>query len=156
MPRNPRVYADLLESKIAQHGTPVWLINTGWVGGGLKDGKRISLTYSRAIVRAILNGSLEKQEFVTETAFGLAVPKACEGVPSGLLMPRENWADSNAYDAAAAQLNTLFEDNAKTFKPKWAKGFAIAKPFACALIPPICPHACAKATVPNHMMPLPI
>ena len=115
MPRAPQVYADLLKAKLAKHGTAVWLINTGWVGGAYGTGERISLTHSRAIVRAILNGSLAKGDFETDSAFGLSVPTACDGVPSALLMPRENWADSNAYDSTAAELLALFADNAKTF-----------------------------------------
>ena len=111
MPRRPQVYADLLKDKLAKHATPVWLINTGWIGGAYGMGQRISLTYSRAI----LDSSLAAQEFVTEAAFGLAVPTACKGVPSGLLMPRKNWPDSNAYDLTAAKLNTQFRENAKSF-----------------------------------------
>lgn len=39
MPFKPQVYADLLAQKIEQHGTNVWLVNTGWTGGKYGIGK---------------------------------------------------------------------------------------------------------------------
>ncbi len=39
MPFKPQVYADLLAQKIEQHGTNVWLVNTGWTGGKYGFGK---------------------------------------------------------------------------------------------------------------------
>ena len=55
---HPGKYAELLAERIKQHGTTVWLVNTGWSGGGFETSQRISLKYSRAIVDAILDGSL--------------------------------------------------------------------------------------------------
>jgi phosphoenolpyruvate carboxykinase (ATP) len=43
MPLSPDTYARMLGQKIREHGTDVWLINTGWTGGGHGVGKRISL-----------------------------------------------------------------------------------------------------------------
>ena len=45
--------------------------------------------------------------------FGFAVPLAVEGVPERLLDPRANWADAAAYDAAAASLAAMFDDNCR-------------------------------------------
>ena len=56
---HPSKYAELLAERIKQHGTTVWLVNTGWSGGGFETGQRMSLKYSRAIVDAILDGSLQ-------------------------------------------------------------------------------------------------
>ena len=47
---HPSKYAELLAERIKQHGTTVWLVNTGWSGGGFETGQRMSLKYSRAIV----------------------------------------------------------------------------------------------------------
>ena len=56
---HPSKYAELLAERIKKHGTKVWLVNTGWSGGGFETGQRMSLKYSRAIVDAILDGSLQ-------------------------------------------------------------------------------------------------
>ena len=116
MPRAPQEYANLLGTKLENSGANVWLINTGWVGGAYGVGNRISLTHTRALIRAILSGNLQAQEFWTEPAFGLAIPKACDGVPSALMNPRENWADSNAYDLAAADLRGRMAENFQRFE----------------------------------------
>jgi len=56
--RHPTVYAEMLKSKMQEHSANAWLINTGWTGGkfGSKDGKRIPLRYTRAIIDAIHSG----------------------------------------------------------------------------------------------------
>lgn len=47
MPFKPQVYADLLAQKIEQHGTNVWLVNTGWTGGKYGIGKVNNVFNSR-------------------------------------------------------------------------------------------------------------
>ena len=117
LPRPPVSYAKQLADKIAKHGTNVWLINTGWTGGGYSTGgKRFDLKYTRAIVDAILNGSLLKAEYAQDPIFGLHLPKAVVGVPSDVLMPRNTWNDGNAYDTTAKKLAAAFRDNDKQFE----------------------------------------
>lgn len=61
---HPMVYASLLADRIEKHGTRVWLVNTGWVGGPCgKGGNRIPLKYTRAIVDAIHSGELEGVQY---------------------------------------------------------------------------------------------
>ena len=57
------VYAGLFMNKIKAHKVNCWLVNTGFVGLPYGEGERIKITYSRAIVRNILNGDLEREEF---------------------------------------------------------------------------------------------
>lgn len=111
LPLDPSVYAELLGEKIAKHGSSVYLINTGWTGGGYGVGKRMSLPATRAIVTAALNGSLNDVEYEVEPFFGLAVPKSCPGVDSSILNPKNSWADKAEYDRVAKKLAAKFVEN---------------------------------------------
>jgi phosphoenolpyruvate carboxykinase (ATP) len=115
LPLRPKVYAELLGEKIARHGAKVWLVNTGWTGGGYGVGQRMKLSYTRAMIRAAMSGRLDGIAYETEPVFGLSVPAAVPDVPSELLMPRNTWADKDAYDAKAKQLFGMFEENFKKF-----------------------------------------
>ncbi len=112
---HPAKYAELLAEKIKKHDADVWLVNTGWSGGGFGVGSRIKLRYTRAIVDAIHSGELNGIETVTDKVFGVAIPTACPGVPSEILLPRQTWADGAAYDASAAKLATLFTENFRQY-----------------------------------------
>jgi len=115
LPRHPEVYGRMLAELIERNGAQVWLVNTGWTGGAYGTGTRMSIKHTRALLRAALDGSLAKAEFETEPFFGLAIPKALEGVPSEVLNPRGNWADKAAYDRTARDLQSRFEKNFETF-----------------------------------------
>ena len=116
MPRHPTVYAKLLGQKMAQHGADCWLVNTGWSGGGYGVGERMAIQHTRALVNAALNGELADASFTEDANFGVLVPDACPGVPDEVLNPRNTWSDKDAYDAQAAHLTRLFEDNFKQFE----------------------------------------
>lgn len=109
--RHPSVYAELLAAKMRMHGTNVWLVNTGWSGGGPGVGKRMKLAYTRAIIDAIHAGSLGNVEMAADPIFGVAVPTSCPSVPSEILQPRNAWSDGKAFDAAAWHLADLFHKN---------------------------------------------
>lgn len=111
LPLDPSVYANMLAEKVEKSGASVYLVNTGWNG----TGKRTKLAYTRAMVTAALNGELEKGEFVTDPFFGVAVPTACEGVPSELLIPANTWEDKAAYEAKAKELAKSFVENFKKY-----------------------------------------
>lgn len=115
MALHPKVYAELLAKKIDEHGSKVWLINTGWSGGGYGVGSRMKLSYTRAMINAAFSGELDNVEFVTEPFFGLSIPTSCPGVPSEVLNPRQTWADKGAYDATAEKLKAMFDENYKKF-----------------------------------------
>lgn len=116
MVHHPSVYADLLGKKIAEHNATCWLVNTGWSGGAANGaGQRMKIAYTRAMIRHILNGELEKVETRLDPTFGIAVPVSCPDVPTEVLTPRNTWADKEAYDAAARDLAQRFNDNFKKY-----------------------------------------
>jgi len=104
MPRNPGVYARMLGEKLDQHGTDVYLVNTGWSGGPHGEGARMDITLTRAMVRAALGGALRDVEYDEDPVFRVAVPRTCLDVPAEILSPRNTWADGTAYDARAKKL----------------------------------------------------
>jgi len=115
MVHHPSVYANLLRDKINQHGSQVWLVNTGWSGGPYGVGERMKIYHTRAMLKAAINGDLDGLEFVKDGFFGLSIPTACPGVPTDVLNPRNTWADKEAYDKQAAHLVHLFQENFKQF-----------------------------------------
>ena len=86
---HPSKYAELLAEKMRKHNARVWLVNTGWGGGGYGMGKRISLKNTRAIIDAIHGGSLAKAKTERDPVFGFDVVTECPNVPSEILSPRE-------------------------------------------------------------------
>ncbi len=111
LPRPPMVYAEWLARRLDEHGSDVWLLNTGWTGGPYGVGQRFPLKHTRTFVTAILNGSLTAGKFTVEPVFGLSVPTDVPGVPRDLLHPRHTWKDKAAYDRQAADLAAKFRAN---------------------------------------------
>ncbi|MBS1664699.1 MAG: phosphoenolpyruvate carboxykinase (ATP) [Bacteroidetes bacterium] len=111
LPLHPGRYADLLGAKIRQQGVKVWMINTGWSGGPFGKGKRIDLTYTRAMINAALAGALDTVEYQAHPVFGMAMPCSCPGVPKELLSPRNTWPDKAAYDEMASTVAGWFTKN---------------------------------------------
>jgi len=116
LPRHPGVYAEMLGERLRKSGAKVWLVNTGWSGGGYGVGRRMKLWYTRAMVTAALDGSLDSADFTDDPVFGLSVPSTVPHVPSEVLRPRDTWADGSAYDAAAQKLAGMFKENFKRFE----------------------------------------
>ncbi|MEA2766724.1 MAG: phosphoenolpyruvate carboxykinase [Gemmatimonadaceae bacterium] len=112
---HPTKYAKMLGRLLNEHAAHVWLINTGWSGGAYGTGKRIKLSYTRAIARAALAGELDNVKTETDPVFGLAVPTEIKGVPNKVLSPRATWPDPAAYDAQARKLAAMFRENFETF-----------------------------------------
>ncbi len=88
MPLDPMVYAKMLGERIADGRTRVYLVNTGWIGGGYGVGHRIELAYTRSLVARALDGTIEDSEFVHDDIFNVDIPTTCHGVPDGILVPR--------------------------------------------------------------------
>lgn len=116
LPLHPLVYAHLLEKRLKEHGTQVWLLNTGWIGGPYGVGKRIDLPYTRAMIKAVLNGSLLKGSFIKEDVFELDVPAHVDQVPDDILFPHKSWKDQDDYYLKARKLAQEFKNNFLKFQ----------------------------------------
>ena len=117
MPRHPSVYATMLGERIARHNAKCWLVNTGWSGGAYGVGERIRIAYTRAMVRAALDGKLAEVAMQRDHHFGLNIPELCPDVPADVLDARTAWADPSAYDEAARGVARRFEGNFRQFEP---------------------------------------
>jgi phosphoenolpyruvate carboxykinase (ATP) len=115
MPLHASKYAAMLGKRITEHGTRVYLINTGWTGGPYGVGKRMNLAHTRAMVTAALNGEMDKVPVKHHTIFNLDMPTSCPGVPDEVLDPRNTWSDKNRYDASVKRLAALFVKNFEKF-----------------------------------------
>ncbi|WP_312580189.1 phosphoenolpyruvate carboxykinase (ATP) [Clostridium sp.] len=113
---NPSVYAKLLGEKITKYNTEVYLVNTGWSGGAYGVGKRMNLTYTRAMVKAALNGQLKNIDFEEHEIFKVLVPKEVPNVPGEILNPKNTWTNKEEYDIKAKELAKKFNDNFQKFK----------------------------------------
>jgi phosphoenolpyruvate carboxykinase (ATP) len=113
LPRPPAFYSRMLQQRLTQHGAGVWLVNTGWTGGGIGKGRRIALGITRQLVQAALGGQLKGVSFAPDPVFGVLVPTACPGVPAEVLRPRATWPDPSAYDRQARMLAELFQRDFK-------------------------------------------
>ncbi|MDQ6886902.1 MAG: phosphoenolpyruvate carboxykinase (ATP) [Gemmatimonadota bacterium] len=112
---HPTKYASMLGTLLQQHHARVWLVNTGWTGGAYGTGSRIRLSHTRAMVRAALDGILDKLPTWVDPVFGLAVPVSVPNVPAEVMHQRESWPDRSAYDAQAAKLAEMFARNFEQF-----------------------------------------
>lgn len=111
-PRPATVYAELLMKRIEHAGCQVYLINTGWTGGGYATGgKRFSIPTTRAIVNAAISGALLKAETEVLPGFNLRIPKELQGLDSQLLNPMNAWEDKSLYQQQADELINHFVDN---------------------------------------------
>ncbi len=119
---HPGVYADLLGKKMAEHKANCWLVNTGWSGGPYGEGQRMKIKYTRAMIRAILNGSLAGVETQPDPVFGLNIPTSCPEVPPEVLIPRNTWKDKEAYDQKARDLARLFNENFRKYADGVSEG----------------------------------
>lgn len=115
LPLEPSVYAELLGEKIRKHNARVYLLNTGWSGGAYGEGQRMKLAYTRAMIDAIMDGSIDEAPTVTDPIFGLEVPTSCPAVPADVLIPRNTWKDKDAYDVKAKELAARFVANFEKF-----------------------------------------
>ncbi len=113
---HPFKYAELLAQKIEATNANVWLVNTGWIGGGTNEGNRISLANTRAIIDAIHDGSLAKAAYEDLAVFDFKIPSSCPNVPSEVLNPSRFWKNEDKYWETAHLLGKLFRENFQQFE----------------------------------------
>ena len=108
---HPTKYAEELVKKMEKAGATAYLVNTGWNG----TGKRISIKDTRAIIDAILDGSIEKAETKNIPYFDFKVPVALHDVNPGILDPRDTYATPEEWNEKAKELAELFINNFEKF-----------------------------------------
>ncbi|MGH9345976.1 MAG: phosphoenolpyruvate carboxykinase [Vicinamibacterales bacterium] len=116
LPLNPDTYARMLGVKIAEHGSRVWLVNTGWTGGPYGVGSRMKIAHTRAMIAAALGGQLDTVQYRRHPVFNVDVPMTAPGVPGDVLDPRGTWKDPAAYDEQARKLAAMFVGNFRAFE----------------------------------------
>lgn len=128
LPLPPERYAELLGQKVVEHQTNVWLINTGWFGGTAADSSRVPIPFTRAMLKAALDGSLDRVPTHEDPIFGLQIPDSCPNVPRNLLNPWEAWKNREAYEQKARRLSEMFARNFQQFADKVPAGVRAAGP----------------------------
>jgi len=130
---HPYVYAEMLAAKLEKENCPAYLVNTGWVGGPYGTGSRCSLKYTRQLIDAIHDGSLEKTEWEEMPGFGLQMPKTqIKEVPLAILRPQEAWLQqgktSDQFKETANMLAGLFQNNFKAYADRCSDAVNAAGP----------------------------
>lgn len=110
---HPTVYAGVLAKKMKQHQAKAYLVNTGWNG----TGKRISIKDTRAIIDAIIDGSINKVERRHIPILNLEIPVSLNGV-SDILDPRTTYTDLKEWERKANALAHKYIDNFEQYLPE--------------------------------------
>ena len=119
---HPTKYAEELVKKMKKSGAKAYLVNTGWNG----TGKRISIRDTRGIIDAILGGSIDKAPTKHIPFFDFEVPTVLEGVDTGILDPRDTYADPAQWEEKAKDLAGRFIKNFHKYESNRA-GKALVK-----------------------------
>ncbi len=104
---HPTKYAEELVKKMEKSGAKAYLVNTGWNG----TGKRISIRDTRGIIDAILGGAILTAPTKVIPIFNFEVPTQLEGVDTGILDPRDTYADASEWEKKAVDLAGRFIKN---------------------------------------------
>ena len=104
---HPTKYGEELVKRMEANGAKAYLVNTGWNG----TGKRITIKDTRGIIDAILNGDILNAPTKKIPYFNFEVPTELPGVDSGILDPRDTYADAAEWEAKAKDLAQRFVKN---------------------------------------------
>ncbi|MBR6940181.1 MAG: phosphoenolpyruvate carboxykinase (ATP) [Clostridia bacterium] len=109
---HPTKYAEELVKRMEMSGAKAYLVNTGWNG----TGKRISIKDTRGIIDGILSGAINSAPTKKIPYFNFEVPTELEGVDSGILDPRDTYADVSVWEDKAKDLASRFINNFKKYE----------------------------------------
>lgn len=104
---HPTKYGEELVKKMDAHKATAYMVNTGWNGSG----KRISIKDTRAIIDAILDGSIENAPTKMIPIFNFEVPTALHDVNAAILDPRDTYTDAQEWETKAHDLASRFIKN---------------------------------------------
>jgi phosphoenolpyruvate carboxykinase (ATP) len=104
---HPTKYAEELVKKMEESGAKAYLVNTGWNG----TGKRISIKDTRGIIDGILSGAIDQAPTKKIPYFNFEVPTQLEGVDTGILDPRDTYANASEWEEKAKDLAGRFIKN---------------------------------------------
>ena len=104
---HPTKYGEELVKKMEENNAKAYMVNTGWNG----TGKRISIKDTRAIIDAILDGSIENVETKTIPVFNFEVPMKLHNVNAAILDPRDTYEDKNDWESKTEDLASKFIKN---------------------------------------------
>lgn len=113
-PRAAHVYADLLMKRVQETNCPVYLVNTGWQGGSYGNGgERFAIPTTRAVITAIVDGTITLGE--TMPGFGFRLAESVPGVDTQLLDPINGWDDQSLFTQKCNELIDQFQKNFTRF-----------------------------------------
>lgn len=104
---HPTIYSKTLIEKMKEHGAKAYLVNTGWNG----TGKRISLKNTRAIIDAIISGTIEENQTKLIPYLNLSIPTKFPNVPTEILDPRDSYLDKEEWVKKAKDLASRYIKN---------------------------------------------
>lgn len=104
---HPTKYGEELVKKMEQNNAAAYMVNTGWNG----TGKRISIKDTRAIIDAILDGSIDDAETKTIPIFNFKVPRYLHDVNPAILDPRDTYEKVQNWETKATDLASKFIKN---------------------------------------------
>lgn len=113
---HPFVYANILAEKIKKHNVKCWLVNTGLTGGPYGIGKRFKIQHTRKIINSIIDGSLNKGNFVRDSIFGYQIPENISDIPKDVVHPKLAWKDPEMYEYNLKKLAEKFVENFEKYK----------------------------------------
>ena len=114
-PRPAGIYADLLIKRVKRNDTKVFLVNTGWTGGGFSVGRRFPIPVTRAIINAIQDNKIDLDNLNYLEKLNLHIPRELDGVETNYLNPRTSWESDEAYDQECEALCQRFKENFNRF-----------------------------------------